>query len=480
MKLHVSLTLKIAILAGVTLLMLTSVLLIFAAVQFRISPENFIGAPAQNRIRSVAYEFGQDLGETPAAARVELLDRFSKEYGVNFYLVDGNGQSLTSAPLTLPQEVRDSITQRLNEDSNRRPPGPGRPGPGGGFAARATSVFRTKTDNPSQYWVGVPIRVRSPENPRPVTGVLVLNSDSFIGNQFFFDPKPWLALTGALTIVFVVVWLPLIRSLTHAVTEMTRATSQIAEGQFDTRLTIRRGDEVGQLAASINRMTTQLAGFVKGQKRFLADIAHELCAPIARMQMALGILEQRAEGNTKEYVADVRDEAQHMSELIDELMSFSKAGMQIGETEIVPVAVADTVQRVLEREGTTDAHIEASVMKDISVLANPDYLFRALSNLVRNAIRYAANAGPIMVSARNEGQETVITVADHGPGVPETALEEVFAPFYRLERARGRESGGTGLGLAIVKACVEACKGSVHAHNRKPSGLEVEIRLRTA
>src|SRR2546429_274021 len=82
---------------------------------------------------------------------------------------------------------------------------------------------------------------------------------------------------------------------------------------------------------------TTLAGFVKGQKRFLADIAHELCAPIARMQMALGILEQRADDKSIEYVADVKDDVQHMSELIDELLSFSKAGMQTAETDIVRV-----------------------------------------------------------------------------------------------------------------------------------------------
>jgi two-component system, OmpR family, sensor histidine kinase CpxA len=245
-------------------------------------------------------------------------------------------------------------------------------------------------------------------------------------------------------------------------------------------LRIHRGDEIGMLASSINRMSTQLSGFVKGQKRFLADIAHELCAPVARMQVALGILEQRAGDNQREYVADVQDDVRHMSELINELLSFSKAEMQVGETEIVRVTVADTVRRVLERESTPDAHIEASVMRDIHVLANPDYLFRALSNLVRNAIRYAGSAGPILVSARNEGPETVITVTDHGPGLPESALEDVFAPFFRLERSRGRDTGGTGLGLAIVKACVEASKGTVCARNRLPTGLEVEIRLRTA
>ena len=475
MKPRLSLTWKIAVLAIVTLVMLTGVLLIFAGVQFRISPENFIVAPALNRVLSVSGQLAQDLGETSMAGRAELLERFSMEYGVDFYLVDGNGNILArpeTAPPGLPHEIVSEIEQRF------RNAGP-RPAPAGGGPVPRRAIFHA-TSNPTRYCVTVPIRWRTVESPSLTSAYLVAMSDSFIGNQFFFDPKPWIALTLALTVVFAIVWLPLIRSLTRAITEMTNATSRIAEGQFDTRVEIKRGDEVGRLATSINRMTTQLSGFVKGQKRFLADIAHELCAPIARMQVALGILEQRADDRTRDYVSDVKDDVRHMSELIDELLSFSKAGMQSAERDIVRVDVAEVVQRVIERESTPESEIKASVVKGIAVLANPDYLFRAISNLVRNAIRYAGSAGPISISTRSEGPDTIITVSDSGPGLPENALEDVFAPFFRLERSRGRDTGGTGLGLAIVKACVEACKGSVRASNRQPSGLQVEIRLPTA
>ena len=471
MPAQVSLPWKIAFLAILTLVMLTGVLLVFAGVQFRISPENFIVGPALNRILSVSGELAQDLGETPVESRAELLDRFSKVYGVDFYLIDVNGNSVAGTHAALPEEVGDEVAQRFrNLTAARLVPG----------TVPRRAIFRTTTSKPKRYWVSVPIRWRTADSPGLTSAYLVVMSDSFIGNEFFFDPKPWLALTLVLTIVFVIVWLPLIRSLTHAIRQMTHATSQIAEGQFDTRLQIHRRDEVGHLASSINQMTTQLSGFVKGQKRFLADIAHELSAPIARMQMALGILEQRADDKSRDYVGDVRDDVQHMSELIDELLSFSKEGMQSEEADIVRVEVADIVQRVLERESIPGTQIESSVKKDIAVLANPEYLLRAISNLVRNAIRYAGSAGPIVLSAQNKGDDTVITVSDSGPGIPDNALEEVFAPFFRLERSRSRDTGGTGLGLAIVKACVEACKGSVRAHNRKPSGLEVEIRLRTA
>jgi hypothetical protein len=123
MKPAASLTSKIALLGILTLVLLTGVLLIFADVQFRISPTNFIVAPALNRVTSVAGEVAQDLAETPVSSREELLARLSKEYGVEFYLVDDNGHSLASTPIELPQQVRDGIsqtTQRLREEVSRR------------------------------------------------------------------------------------------------------------------------------------------------------------------------------------------------------------------------------------------------------------------------------------------------------------------------------------------------------------------------
>ena len=96
---------------------------------------------------------------------------------------------------------------------------------------------------------------------------------------------------------------------------------------------------------------------------------------------------------------------------------------------------------------------------------------------MRNAIRYAGHAGPILISAKNGDGKVTITVADCGPGLPESELTEIFRPFYRPDSARQRETGGTGLGLAIVKTCIEACGGAVRCRNRSPTGLEVEISL---
>jgi len=132
------------------------------------------------------------------------------------------------------------------------------------------------------------------------------------------------------------------------------------------------------------------------------------------------------------------------------------------------------------RESTPGSTIQVDVDDALRVLADPEYLLRSFSNLIRNSVRYAGAYGPIQITANSESDGVVITVADHGPGLPEEALEEVFTPFHRPEFARTRETGGAGLGLAIVKSCVEACRGTVRCRNRQPKGLAVDIRLAAA
>jgi two-component system sensor histidine kinase CpxA len=177
-------------------------------------------------------------------------------------------------------------------------------------------------------------------------------------------------------------------------------------------------------------------------------------------------------------VQDVREEAQQMSALVNELLSFSRAGLQPKEIVPQPVRLAATVERVVSRE-TRDAPTAVVVRVDpgLEALAEPELLARALANLVRNALRYGGGAGPVEITAAEEGDAVRLVVADAGPGVPPDLLERIFDPFFRVEASRSRETGGAGLGLAIVKTCVAACGGTVRAVNRSPTGLAVEIRL---
>jgi two-component system sensor histidine kinase CpxA len=221
-------------------------------------------------------------------------------------------------------------------------------------------------------------------------------------------------------------------------------------------------------------MAGRLSGFVSGQKRFLGDIAHELCSPLARAQVALGIMENQADAPD---LADLREEIQQISSLVNELLSFSKASLAAGRIKLETVALHEIVTRAIERENLAGADIRTALPADLLVNAEPDLLCRAISNLLRNAVKYAGDAGPIEVEATRVGRDAILTISDHGPGVPEAALAQLFDPFYRVDVSRARETGGTGLGLAIVKTCVESCGGRAACRNRAPHGLSVVITL---
>ena len=227
-------------------------------------------------------------------------------------------------------------------------------------------------------------------------------------------------------------------------------------------------------------MADRLSGFVTGQKRFLGDIAHELSAPISRLQFALGILDQRASDDQRETVEDLQEEIRHMSVLVGELLSFSKAGLDAGGAALKPTLLEPLARQAAARETSGPAQVAVDIPAGLAALAEPNLLLRALSNLVRNAVRYAGTAGPITITAKRREASVLLTVSDCGPGLPPEELDRVFTPFYRLDASRNRDTGGAGLGLAIVKSCIESSGGTVICRNRQPHGLTVEISLKPA
>ena len=276
--------------------------------------------------------------------------------------------------------------------------------------------------------------------------------------------------------------------MTLALTRMTYDAEQIARGHFNAARNSKRRDEIGQLSRALSHMATRLESVLTGQKRFLGDTAHELLSPLARLEVALSIIEQQAaaDSGATRYTAKALNEVRHIASLVQELLSFTKAGLRNQPPELGPVLVAEVVREAVERVAA-GANVVVDVPEYCCVLAGPDLLERAVANGVRNAVRYAGKAGPIEIKAGFAGTVAedgtaliALEINDHGPGVPPVVLDRLFDPFFRPEADRARETGGVGLGLAIVKTCVEACGGSVSVHNREPHGLQLSFLLRSA
>jgi len=470
--------------------------------QFRTGPEVLLGGRTGERLKSTAEIIMEEINHPPSepwteSFATETLVRFGRAYHVQFLLYRNTGGQAAGEKITLPPAVaektflpralrRDGFPPRENFDDGPEgmrfdgpPNGRDFRGPRGDMreASRVRDMFLVRTDDPKRYWIGLRTSLadRAPQPPGPAT--LIIATESLSAGGLLIDFKPFLWLGVGAVIFSVLFWLPMVGSITRSLAQMNRATAQMAEGRFDVRVNEKRRDELGSLGAAINRMASRLAGFVTGQKRFTGDIAHELCSPIARMQMAVGILEERGDPKDKQYVDDLREEVQHMSSLVNELLSFSKASLGATNIKLQPVALRPLIDKAVRREGREGIEIRNEVPDDAQAIADPELIVRAVSNLLRNAIHYAGDAGPITVSAQQFDGEAELIVGDSGPGVPESELPKLFDPFYRVDTSRARETGGVGLGLSIVKTCVESCHGSVTCRNRRPSGLEVVIRL---
>lgn len=172
-----------------------------------------------------------------------------------------------------------------------------------------------------------------------------------------------------------------------------------------------------------------------------------------------------------------------MSNLVNELLSFSKASIGGAKIKLQPVSLRELVNKAAAREtGNADngPEMKIEVPTELQVMADPDLLLRAVGNILRNAIHHAGSAGPLTILAARDGASINLVVEDCGPGVPTSAIPSLFDPFYRVDASRARETGGVGLGLSIVKTCVESCGGGVRCENRDPRGLRVIIRLAAA
>lgn len=533
MKVRFPLYARVLLWFFLNLLLLGVLFWIFVAIQFRLNLDSLLMGKAGNPIQQVTQIIVDQLEVKERSGWDELLKQFSEQYQVQFTLFRNNGEQIAGERITLPPQVVEKMrgqgpmrmrqgppgTFQEGMGPEGGPPGPGRgrqfppgaglgpgPGPGPGLPgdpndngpeafpgppmgyvpgprqppaeqAGGPPKFMLHTSNPSRYWVGV--RVHHRENARfgPMPMTVLAMSSSIQGGGLFVDFVPWVMAACGVVVVSVLFWLPLIRGITRSISQISHATEEIAQGRFEARVSDTRRDELGRLGLAINQMAARLSGFVSGQKRFLGDIAHELCSPIARIQLSLGILDQRCDEKTRVYLQDLQEEIQEMSSLVNELLSFSKASLEPKAVKLQTVALLAIVEQAVHRESVEHATINIAVPGDLMVQADPELLVRSLANLIRNAIRYAAHAGPISVAASEADGRVVVTVADSGPGVPETSIAQLFDPFYRPEVSRNRESGGVGLGLAIVKTCIESCGGSVDCRNRKPTGLEVNVRL---
>jgi two-component system, OmpR family, sensor histidine kinase CpxA len=276
----------------------------------------------------------------------------------------------------------------------------------------------------------------------------------------------------------------LARYLTGPILHLRQAARKLAEGDLSARAGApmeRRRDELGELVRDFNQMAGRIERLVTSQRSLISDISHELRSPLARLNVALGLARRHAGDEAAGALDRIEREAERLNEMIGKLLSLARMQGAVGPPEKSRVQLDEMVKEVAE-----DAEFEAQerqcavrVLGSIrcSTEGSPELLRSAVENVVRNAVRYTAAGTEVEITLAGRDSRAEIAVRDHGPGVPESELANLFLPFYRVAGARERETGGSGLGLAIAERAVRLHGGTVAAANAAGGGLVVKISL---
>ena len=247
------------------------------------------------------------------------------------------------------------------------------------------------------------------------------------------------------------------------------------------------GEEIQELVKSFNQMTEQLDEAFAMQRRFSASAAHELRTPITVLRTKLDVFKKkkREQYEYDELVDTMETYIDRLSSIITDLLEFAETS-ELGEVEDVsldsvvktvvddlkPVAQNNMVDVQIDEQSMVQSEAQTFIVK-----GNTNLLYRALYNLVENAIRYNNEEGSVNITLETRGQEGVIIIADTGVGIAPEQRELVFEPFYRVNKSRSREFGGAGIGLSLVKTILKRHGASITVSENNPQGSVFTIRI---
>jgi two-component system sensor histidine kinase CpxA len=270
--------------------------------------------------------------------------------------------------------------------------------------------------------------------------------------------------------------------LVTPILRLSSAAQQIAAGDLSIRAEPRmelRRDELGDLVRDFNRMADKTEQVVSSQRQLLYDVSHELRSPLARMNVALDLLRVRIGDDPK--LDRLGIDLQRLNNLIGRLLTVAKLEATATLSTAVPVSLSELITSVVN-----DANFEAQESgtrvvfeqaPDVTIQGDSNLLRSAVENVLRNAVRFTRPGTSVEVALRTNGESAIINIRDHGSGVPDVELANIFKPFYRVTDLQSRDSKGVGLGLAIAERVVRLHGGSVHAINEAYGGLRVEMTL---
>lgn len=286
-------------------------------------------------------------------------------------------------------------------------------------------------------------------------------------------------------IVISVLLIMLMRSFFAPLYGMTAAIGEMSKGNFGSRISIGKSKgELSELADTFNKMSARMELLEESRNNFVSDASHEMKTPLATMKILVDSLLSQPDVDkevSNEFLGDVSHEIDRLNYLINDLLTLVRMDKTEVHPSLVPIQITDLLDKVRHKlqplaamKGIT---IYFKAEGDPTVLGDAMKLQQAFSNLVDNAIKYSAEDTGITISLTKDNQNAIIAIADQGIGISQEDQVRIFERFYRVDKARSRETGGTGLGLSIVDNIVKAHGGNISIASRKDEGSTFTVIL---
>ncbi|MBE5961861.1 MAG: HAMP domain-containing protein [Lachnospiraceae bacterium] len=274
------------------------------------------------------------------------------------------------------------------------------------------------------------------------------------------------------------------KKLIKPLKEITQSLKHVTDGYMDDEVSIKGYYELEQISDSFNEMLARMKTIEESRQEFVSNVSHELKTPITSIKVLADSLLMQEDAPVelyREFMTDITDEIERENKIITDLLSLVKLDKKSGEMHIASTNINELLEVILKRlkpiAMKRNIELVFESFREVTAEVDEVKLSLAISNLIENAIKYNVDDGWVRVSLNADHKYFYVKVADSGIGIPEAAQNYIFDRFYRVDKARSRQTGGTGLGLSITKNAILMHKGAIKVSSVENEGSTFTIRV---
>ena len=275
-----------------------------------------------------------------------------------------------------------------------------------------------------------------------------------------------------------------LRTITRPISELNEGISRMSRGDLSARVNVRGKNEFAGLASAFNSMSERLEQLDESRNQFVSNASHELKTPLSTMKILIETLlyqDPIDPGMTKEFLTDVNKEIDRLNRIVSDLLTLvniDSGAMKLKLQDLdVSALMQEQARRLSPLARENGIELDCASGAPLMVNGDPLKLQQVIYNVIDNAIKYTPRGGEVHCTASRSGRMAVLRIADTGEGIPADDLPHIFDRFYRVDKARSRETGGTGLGLSIVKQIVLSHGGTITPESTLGKGTTFTIQL---